>query len=147
MPYTRQSAVSKATVIKAQLAAAKLRLFKNDFVPNVNSLLADFVAAECDFAGYAATGITIAAFNGPIFNPNGGADLISPLVLFAWATAGADLTNMVGGWFLTTAAATAPLSAVALWSFQRFPTPVGMAQAGDAIPLVISFTEGQNPTA
>lgn len=45
--------LSRLVAERTRLALAKLKLYKSSFIPTNQSLLADFVAAEADFSGYA----------------------------------------------------------------------------------------------
>jgi len=137
MPYTQESSLAVGTVIKTALALSKLRLFKNSFAPNALSVKADFVAAECDYDGYVAGGIAVTAFLGPAFNPTGGAMITSPVTNFTYVAGVPLVGNMVGGWWLETAAGL-------LWAYTVFPQPISMAVDGNQLPLVIQFLEGTN---
>lgn len=130
--------MTKAGVLKTALAASKLRLYKNALVPDVNTTKAMFEANEADYDGYTAGGVTVTAFLGPGLNPGGGADIISPVNYFAWTHDTDDVGNMIGGWWLE-------LAAGAVYAYTNYPSPIGMAKAGDVIPQVIQFTEGDNP--
>lgn len=137
MPYTQESSLAVGNVVKTALALSKVRLFKNSFTPNALSVKADFVAAECDYDGYVAGGIAVTAFLGPAFNPTGGAMITSPVTNFAFVQDTPNLGNMVGGWWIETAAGL-------VWAYTVFPQPVSLARNGDQLPLVIQFLEGTN---
>jgi hypothetical protein len=137
VPFTQESARLKSGLVKTALATSKVRLFKSSFAPTVNSTVAEFVAAECDFDGYPATGIAVTAMLGPVNDPLGGSNILSPVCLFLWTLDTAGVTNMVGGFFHTTAAG-------ALYAYQVYTNPVPMAAAGDSIAQVVTYNDGQN---
>ena len=135
--YTNGGALAKATVMKASLDGGKIRLFKSEFIPMVNSTLADFVAAECDFDGYPAGGQVVAAWLAPILDPAGGASIEAPITQFAYGPpATTPVTNAVGGWFYTTA------SNILICG--EFPQPIPMSAPGQGLPLSIKLIEGNS---
>lgn len=138
MPYTQEAARTKSALVKAALAASKVRLFKASFTPSPASPRSEFLANECDFDGYPAGGVAVAALTGPINNPTGGAAVNTPLVNFAWTLDTDAVGNMVGGYWHETGAG-------ALYTYVRFPSAVPMAAVGDGIPLVITYVDGDNP--
>lgn len=115
-----------AAAVRAALANSVLHLFKSDLAPNPSTPLADYTAAEADYASYSA--ITIAAWNAPILAPGTGYMIGSPLVQFAWATAGEDVGNVIGGCYLVDSAGNLRMSVT-------FTQPIPMQQAGQGIPI------------
>jgi len=70
MNVTRQrtslGALQDLAALIVLLTTGKARLYKDDgFVPDANSVLADFTAHEADYTGYVAGGIALAAPTGP----------------------------------------------------------------------------------
>ena len=53
-------ALIQSTANQARMAASVMHLFKSSFVPTPTSPLSDYLAAECDFDGYAP--LTIATW-------------------------------------------------------------------------------------
>lgn len=137
MPYTKESAITKADATQTVVALTKLRLFKNSFVPTVDSVKADFVAAEADYDGYTAGGLTVTAFGDPFFDPAGGASIISPLKTFAYVDGVGHVGNMIGGWWLD-------LAAGDLWCYGTFPAPVALSADGMALNMTVTLNEGRN---
>lgn len=137
MPYTNEMAANKATVVKATVALSKLRLFTNALTPNVNTVKANFEAAEADFDGYTPGGNTITAFLAIGSDPGGGYDVPSPSSQFVWAHDTDDVGNLIGGWWLE-------LAAGGVWAYATYPEPIGMAKAGDTITQLITLVEGRN---
>lgn len=76
----------------------KVHLFSNNTVPNQNSTLATFT--ECVFTGYAA--VDVAAWSGPILNPNG-TWYISSGSAAAFIQTATTADDQAYGWFLTDA--------------------------------------------
>lgn len=79
MRVTRQrskvGALGDLAALIALLTTGKAHLYQDDgFVPDANSLLADFNAHEADFTGYTAGGETLAAPTGPY---NDGVDQVA----------------------------------------------------------------------
>lgn len=110
------------------LDGGKLKLFKNDFTPTPATVIGDFI--EADFSGYAAK--TIAAFGAVHTNPDGSAEVASPLEQFDHS--GGAVSNLVYGWWFETAAGVLIMS-------ERFASaPIPMAVVGDSILLVLART-------
>lgn len=139
MPYTQESAMTQAGLMKTALATSKLGLFLSSFQPTVNSKVADFTGADATYDGYTAGGNAITAFLGPGADPGGGADVISPNVFFSYVDGETHVQNLIGGWYLLTTGG-------ALFAYGVYPNPVAMAANGDFISQVITLNFGQNPT-
>lgn len=94
--------VTEAIELQAILVNSKLRLFKANEITLTGLLtLALLEANECDFDGYPAGGITLAAFGDPIVDsPNDTVLLPGPSKQFNWAHVADDVANDVGGAFL-----------------------------------------------
>lgn len=118
--------MTTATAIRTALANSVLHLFQSDLVPEPSTPLADYTAAEADYAGYAA--VTMTAWNAPILAPGTGYMIGSPLVQFAWVSGGGDPQNTIGGCYLVDAAGKLRLTVI-------FTNPIPMQQAGQGIPL------------
>lgn len=71
-----------------------IKLFKSSFVPDEDSVLADFLAAECDFSGYSPQ--EPGGF-GPVTTIGDQASIGVDCVTF-WHDGG-EAGNEVGGWF------------------------------------------------
>jgi hypothetical protein len=136
--YTLEAAIKKANIMKAALAASKLRAYQATFTPSPNSLLADFVAAECDYSGYTAGGETITAFGAPYLDPSGGATIAAPSIQFQGAAATPFVTNGIGGFWIET-------STGALVTYWPLPAPINITSPDSGVPFVASFNEGANP--
>jgi hypothetical protein len=94
-------ALVQATANQARMANSVMHLFKVGFNPSASSTLADFLAAECDFDGYAPA--TIAAWGAPVLAGVAWATY-APTQTFRWTHVADDVGNAVGGHFLVTAA-------------------------------------------
>ena len=131
MPDTQLSSITGAKNLaelrEADLAASTLHLFKEGFVPNVNSSLAEFVAEEADYTTYAAK--TIAAWNAPALASVSGYNLTAPLQTFLLAATPAA-PNMIGGWFHVHSDGTT------LIEYGTFDPPRPMQVADQSIQLV-----------
>ncbi len=135
--YPLVGCIAKAALDQGELALSKLALFQSTFTPGPNTVLADLTAVgvECDYDGYTTGGKTITAFNDPGLDPAGGAAISSPLVQFDSVPTGPPpVTNLVGGWFLTTAGGD-------LWAIGTFVTAAPMGGTGNILPLVIKLVE------
>jgi hypothetical protein len=83
------------------LAGCIMHLFKSgDFVPSPLTPKADFLAAECDFDGYAPN--TIAAWSDPPVLAGSSWSIYAPTQTFRY-TFSDGVANSVGGYFLVTA--------------------------------------------
>lgn len=103
---------------------AIVSLYKNPVTVTPGSVLADFDVA--DFDGYAdGSALT---YTGPYFDSDGTALVMGTNQLFL-ATGGLT-PNTIFGYILATAARAALIAAF------PFATPVGVAKAGDAVPVV-----------
>lgn len=132
--YPNVGILEKAQNLQTSLAAGKMRLYKDGFLPTVTTVLADLVAEECDFTGYPAGGEDVLAWLNPILDPAGGASIESGTVQFEWATGAPDVANLVGGWFYTTAGG--------MLIIGTFPVSVPMEGPGQGLPLNVKLVEG-----
>ena len=123
-----EAKVKLATELKAALANSKLRLYKADtVVAGGLTSLAALEAAECDYDGYTAGGVTIAAFGDPIEDDGGASVLIvAPSKQFDYTDGVDHVTNEVGGAFLVD-------SDGDLRGVVEFETPVNMATDLDSV--------------
>lgn len=138
MLYTLDAAMTKAGIVKLNLALSKLRLFRAPLIISQYTAKAELVAAECDFDGYTALGYTLTAWTGPLFAGSGGAIIMSPLVQLAFSGPSVPpITNMVAGWWIEDAAGNVRL--VGTYGPHR-----SMAQVGDGWPQAIQIVEGYN---
>jgi len=90
----------EAEAARTRLVNSVLHLFQAGFAPTPTTVLADYLANECDFDGYAA--LTIAAWADPVL---AGAAYVTyaPTQTFPWDHVADDVGNQVGGSFLVTA--------------------------------------------
>lgn len=107
---------------QTSLVNSVMHLFKSDFVPQPTSTLADFLAAECDYDGYAP--LTITAWQDPVLAGTGWA-IYAPTQTFRWAHDTDDVGNMVGGHFIVTAGAV--LKDYTIYDPQLIMSGAGMA--------------------
>ena len=107
------------------------RLYKNDYTPNVNTLVADLIVA--DFTGYANK--TIAAWNAPYLDALKIGNLVAPLQTFSQTAT--TITNIVYGCFFLSVAVGNPLVYA-----ERFATPVNFGAIGDTLNIVPKFQLG-----
>jgi len=89
---------------------AELRLFQNDFVPNKDSVLADFT--EATFDGYAAPTLT---FANAYIGPDNTVKLTAPSELFV--PTGSTTPNIIYGWYIVA-------NGTDVFSSNRFDTEV-----------------------
>jgi len=131
MPDTQRSSITGAKNLaklrKADLANATLHLFKEGFVPSVNSSLAEFAAQEADYTTYAAK--SIAAWNDPSLASVSGYILTAQLQSFLLAATPAA-PNVIGGWYLVHSDGTT------LIDFGQFDPPRPMQVADQTIQIV-----------
>lgn len=132
--YPNAGALENASNLQTALAGGKLHLYKDGFTPTVTTTKAELDAQECDFTGYTAGGMTVAAWLNPYLDPAGGAAIESGTQQFEWASGSPDVGNLVGGWYYTTAAG--------MLIVGTFPVAVPMEGPGQAIPLNIKLIEG-----
>jgi hypothetical protein len=108
------------------LDGGSLRLFKNDYTPNSQTVLAELEVA--DFTGYANK--TIATWNAPFLDELLRATCLAPLQTFA--ATGSTITNLIyGAYYLN-------VGGTLVWA-ARFSAPIPMAANGNSIPMVPKF--------
>ena len=118
------------------LEGATIRLYKSTLSPSPATTLADLVAAECDFTGYAAK--TLAVDTGYI-DPTGAA--IAESQLLVWVPTDAVTPNIVGGlwtddgtgamviWPLAAPVSLAgPTNTLKVLALDSYPTPGSLIQ-------------------
>jgi len=129
-----ESKVVEALELQTALVNSKLRLFKSGeiSVTSVTTLeLLDSV--QCDFDGYTADGVTIAAFGDPIVDDAAETVLIAaPSKQFNWTHVADDVANDVGGAYLVD-------SDGALRGVVEFPDPVTMQDELDGLSVQFTF--------
>lgn len=86
---------------------AKVCLFKDDIIPNQDTLLADLEAAKATFSGYAE--VTVAAFLAPFRDTTGNVYLGAPTCAFTHSGGATD--NVIHGWYIKDAAGVVYLGA------------------------------------
>lgn len=105
MPDFGQLSLSGAKIAaiagKARLVNSVVHLFQSTLVPTSTTLLAAFLANECDFDGYVSQ--TVAAWGDPKLAGSGYA-IYAPTLTFPWTFVAAGEGNQVGGFFVTLAA-------------------------------------------
>jgi hypothetical protein len=102
-----------------------VRLFKADYVPTVNTVLADLEANEADYSDYAPQ--TITAWLPPSSSVFGGAQILAPTVQFLCVDAQA-VENAIGGYWIETATGDVVL-------IRQFDSPVAMVSNGDVVQI------------
>jgi hypothetical protein len=138
--YPNLACLKMADELKTALAAAKCRLFKTEtapgepFLPSVSTTPAQLAAAECDFDGYPAGGLTVITMSPPLLDPIGGASIESPILQFAYTDGAAHKGNVVGGFWVEDATAHLRLIGV-------FPQPIPVQGPGQGIPLNFKCVE------
>lgn len=123
-----------AGITRTALANSVMHLFQSSLVPNVDTVLADLVAAEADFSGYAP--ITLVAWGAQYVSPAGGAAINSPCAQFNTADP-TTITNNIGGAWIETAGGI-------LVFIDTFPDAIPMNAPNKAIPeqVIARFLSG-----
>lgn len=121
--------LAKSALDQTTLAGAKVRLFQVLTGVGANTTLALLSTNECDYDGYAAGGISLPTWAGPVLYPGGGAAIYSPTVLFQWQHVTDDVSNVATGWYIVLA------DGVTLWRCGTFDAPITMSGVGDGFPL------------
>lgn len=130
--YPAVGALWLAGIVKTALVNSVIKLFKEGFIPTVNTTDADLDDEECDYTGYAA--MTITAWQAPLLNPLGGASIDSGLKQFA-AAAPYTVGNSVGGYWLEAAAGDVVMAST-------LSTPRSVAAAGQGVGIDITLIFG-----
>jgi len=128
MPDTSElsltGALVNATAGLTQMANGVLHLFKSSFNPTPTSTLADFLAAECDYDGYAP--LTIVAWTSPPILSGVAYTIYSPTQTFLWVFDALGTGNQVGGMFYV-------LAGGELYRYTRFEPTLPMQGPSQAI--------------
>lgn len=132
--YPNSGSVWLAGEVGTLLANSEMHLFQSSIVPDVNTVLADLVAEEADFSGYAL--IALVAFGDAYLVPAGGAAVNSPAVQFNTDDP-TTIQNTIGGAWIETAGGD-------LVMIDVFPTPIAMDAPFKAIPIqeILRFLSG-----
>lgn len=118
-----------AAIKAAMLDLGTLHLFQNDITPTPLTVIGDLV--EADFDGYAAVAIT--AFEAPFLDPQNLATVYGILAMFQ-ATGATTPNQIFGAYFVDV---NTDLAFV-----YRFPQPIQIAAAGNAVPVVPKYQFG-----
>jgi hypothetical protein len=116
--------LQQITAERTRLLAAKMKLYQSTFNPDPTNVVADFVAAEATFTGYAAVTIV---WNAVGVDQDGGYSAIGSNCFFQ--ATDAVTPNTIGGCWIED-------SAGALKEFIPFGTPVPMSAALDALSVI-----------
>jgi hypothetical protein len=111
-----------------------LHLYKNDFAPDQDTVLADFV--EASFPGYAVRFIG-ADFPFPVTNADGNAE--SKSHNYIWTPANQQDNQEVHGWYLTFSSNVVP---ALLFAAERIAPAFKANAAGQELKLEIALTLG-----
>lgn len=139
---TGEGAVESLTELLAGLVgtAASLRLFKAAFAPTPLNVEADFEAAECDYAGYAAVPLTWSAVG---LDTAGTASTAASRAFFQ-ATDGTT-PNLVGGAWVSVETAVGPPAVRVSLDYYLFPAPVPMSAALAWLALTLVKQQPSSP--
>lgn len=129
--YPMAAVLDQAAERATRLAGASVRLFVDGDDPGFGVTLSELLARECDFDGYPPGGIAIPGWAGPTLGPGRGGSILAQAIQFVFAGGGAGVTNLVGGFFMTTADGV-------LYTVGEFPEAIPMQTAGAPIPLLLS---------
>lgn len=123
-----------AGITGTELANSVIHLYQSSLVPTVDTVLADLVAAEADFSGYAP--ITLVAWGAPYLVAAGGAAVNSPCSQFNTDDP-TTVTNLIGGAWIETAGGD-------LVIIDAFPSAIPMDAPSKAIPIqeILRFLSG-----
>lgn len=94
--FTYEQALAGAGVLKASLAASKVRFFDGTLVPTVETTRQQMIDAETTLTGYPVGGYDLAAMLGPDFASGGGAYIITPAIDVQYASG--DSVTIGGAW-------------------------------------------------
>lgn len=123
--------VSELTLLNSLIASefdgAKVRLFKNDFVPDAETILGDFTAA--DFPGYAE--ITLETWSAAYTNEGGRAQTDHPMV--TWTVSDDFVGQTIYGMYVVNAGGDL------LWCELATIGPVELTLEGQTYSLTPSF--------
>ncbi len=139
--YPKPGAMILANLVQAGLAASVLHLFKEDISITTSTTKEQLEAVEANYDGYEE--ITITAWLEPYLDPEGGASTDSGEQIFYWELDTDAVGNSIYGFWLETATG----GLVVIGKFvddQGEPTPVGMNDVGDAVPLTIRLVYGRS---
>lgn len=128
-PFLQAIITNLITAVTGDLAGALLHLYKNDYTPNPNTLLADMT--EADFSGYVSKVVTWSAVS---ISDDGHPESIGTALEFRPTSS--VITNNIYGAYLTTAGGALRMA----WRFASAPfLPIAMASTLDVIQLTPRF--------
>lgn len=132
--YPNAGAIQIALTMQTYLASSVLKLFQNPLTLSVSTVKADLTAAVATFTGYSAA--TVTAWDGPFYDPNGGASLTTGTQFFAVGST-PTVTNTIYGWWIEDEAGNLVVCG-------SFDAGIDMSVEYDAIPLSITLNWGAN---
>lgn len=126
MPTAMLQSILTTMIALTPWSAMCVRLFKNNVIPSINSVLATFT--EADFTGYAKSADLVWGTVG--VDPNGGGQVFAGSVVFTQT--GTATVNTVYGYYITDDASTPTI----LYWAELFPAPVNFSAIGDQVVIV-----------
>lgn len=99
--YPTAAQLALAAPIFDEFDLCVVRLWKaGQLNPIVDTTLAECTAAECNFSGYPADGLTVTALQAPFTTLEGGIQANTGLLQFTSTAANPFVENMVGGFYV-----------------------------------------------
>lgn len=128
IPFTRADAIlADFIAVGGEIVGAVAHLFENDYAPNIDTVIGDFV--EATFTGYVASSAIV--WSEPFRNALGQAQVVGDTKVF-------ELDALPGtiiyGYYLTVGGA--------YRGAERFPEPVPLAVVGNPVVLVPTYSFG-----
>lgn len=136
--YPLVSCLQQANAAKVLLANSKLRLWKKGaFDPQFDTGRGFLLGAEADYSGYPSGGVTLTTWSDPVQSASNGVTIGSPVARFAVETAVPLITNVIGGYWVETAAGD-------VYVVGAFPEGVPMQSVSRGFPIqvVLGFGDG-----
>jgi hypothetical protein len=130
---TNEAARERCTILRAALAASKVRLVQAPFTFQPSSTLVAAEAAEADYDGYTAGGNTLATWGAPLDAPSGGAAIAAETTFAYVDGVGHAANNVSGGWV--------ELATGEIVASFNFAAPITLQKNGDGFVLQLLDTE------
>lgn len=131
--YPISSVLAQGALTQAVLAGSAVRLWRFGLVEiQFGVTRAQLLAAEATYDGYPGGGVIVPAWSPPILAGGTAAAISGGIVQFAMADGGPGVTNIIGGFWIETAAGV-------VWVAAQLPNPYPLQVPGVGVTLALTI--------